>query len=42
MIKAAFVFLRMDESLAALPAEDLAVSQAVQTILLWSDRAFAA
>ena len=41
-IKAAFVFLRMDESLAALRAEDLAVSQVVQTILLWSDRAFAA
>jgi hypothetical protein len=39
-IRAAFVFLRMDEALAAMPAEVLALSQAVQTILLWSDRAF--
>jgi hypothetical protein len=39
-IRAAFVFLRMDEALAQLPAEVLALSQAVQTILLWSDRAF--
>jgi hypothetical protein len=39
-IKAAFVFLRMDEGLAAMPAETLALAQAVQTILLWSDRAF--
>jgi hypothetical protein len=41
-IRAAFVFLRMDEHLAAVTAEVLAVSQAVQTALLWSDRAFAA
>ncbi|WP_309666629.1 hypothetical protein [Tabrizicola sp.] len=40
-IKAAFVFLRMDKHLSELPAETLALSQAVQTILLWSDRAFA-
>lgn len=40
-VKAAFVFLRMDEHLSAVPAETLALSQAVQTILLWSDRAFA-
>lgn len=40
-IKAAFVFVRMDENLSAVPAEVLALSQAVQTILLWSDRAFA-
>jgi hypothetical protein len=40
-IRAAFVFLRMDEHLAAVPAETLALSQAVQVILLWSDRAFA-
>ncbi len=40
-IKAAFVFLRMDEHLAAIPAEALALSQAAQIILLWSDRAFA-
>lgn len=40
-IKAAFVFLRMDDDLAAVSAETLALSQAVQTILLWSDTAFA-
>lgn len=39
-IRAAFVFLRMDEHLSAVPAETLALSQAVQTILLWSDLAF--
>lgn len=39
-IKAAFVFVRMDDDLGAVPAEVLALSQAVQTILLWSDRAF--
>lgn len=39
-IKAAFVFLRLDEHMAAVPAETLALSQAVQTILLWSDQAF--
>lgn len=39
-IKAAFVFLRMDAALAEMAAEDLALAQAVQTILLWSDRAF--
>jgi hypothetical protein len=39
-IRAAFVFLRMDEHLAAVPADTLALSQAVQTILLWSDTAF--
>ncbi len=40
-IRAAFVFLRMDGELSALPAEVLCLSQAVQTMLLWSDRAFA-
>ncbi|MEH7828328.1 hypothetical protein [Gemmobacter denitrificans] len=40
-IKAAFVFIRMDDELAALPAETLALNQAVQVICLWSDRAFA-
>ena len=30
----------MDAHLAAVPAEVLALSQAVQMILLWSDRAF--
>ncbi len=39
-IKAAFVFLRMDAALAAMEAETLALAQAVQTIVLWSDRAF--
>ncbi|MEM1387139.1 MAG: hypothetical protein AAF748_08615 [Pseudomonadota bacterium] len=39
-IQASFVFLRMDEHLAAVPAETLALSQVVQTILLWSDQAF--
>lgn len=39
-IKAAFVFLRMDTHLSAVPAETLALSQAVQTIVLWSDLAF--
>jgi hypothetical protein len=40
-IKAAFVFLRMDDHLVAVPAEDLALAQAAQVICLWSDRAFA-
>ncbi|WP_306152706.1 hypothetical protein [Roseovarius sp. MMSF_3281] len=39
-IKAAFVFLRMDKELSKVPAETLALSQMVQTILLWSDKAF--
>ncbi|WP_322894792.1 MULTISPECIES: hypothetical protein [unclassified Yoonia] len=39
-IKAAFVFLRMDNHLAQVPADTLALSQAVQVILLWSDMAF--
>jgi hypothetical protein len=39
-IKAAFVFIRMDAALSEVPAETLALSQAVQTILLWSDTAF--
>ena len=39
-IRAAFVFLRMDEHLATVSADTLALSQAVQTILLWSDKAF--
>ncbi len=40
-IKASFVFLRMDDHLAAIAAEDLALAQAVQVICLWSGRAFA-
>lgn len=39
-IKAAFVFLRMDDHMAAASADTIALSQAVQTILLWSDKAF--
>jgi hypothetical protein len=39
-IKACFVFLRMDANLEAVSADTLALSQAVQTIVLWSDRAF--
>lgn len=39
-IRAAFVFIRMDENLQAVGADTLALSQAVQTILLWSDTAF--
>ncbi|MEL6914107.1 MAG: hypothetical protein AAFP13_06365 [Pseudomonadota bacterium] len=39
-IKAAFVFVRMDEHMSSVTADTLALSQAVQTILLWSDEAF--
>ncbi len=39
-IRAAFVFLRMDDHLASVSADTLALSQAVQSILLWSDTAF--
>lgn len=39
-IKAAFVFVRMGGALAEVPAEVLALNQAVQVILLWSDVAF--
>ena len=41
-IKAAVVFLRMDGHLMDVPAEALALSQAVQIILLWAEGAFAA
>ncbi|MCB1395212.1 MAG: hypothetical protein H6898_15510 [Rhodobacter sp.] len=40
-IKAAFVFVRMDAAMQAMPAADIALLQAVQTIVLWSDTAFA-
>lgn len=40
-IRACFVFLRMDAALSAQPAESIALGQAVQMILSWSDRAFA-
>ena len=39
-IKAAFVFIRMDETMAQLPAETIALAQMAQTMLLWSDTAF--
>lgn len=39
-IKACFVFLRMDAHLGTVPAETLALSQVVQSMLLWSDLAF--
>lgn len=39
-IKAALVFLRLDDHLAQVPADTLALSQAVQVIVLWSDLAF--
>ncbi|QFT59089.1 hypothetical protein FIU94_09655 [Sulfitobacter sp. THAF37] len=39
-IKACFVFLRMDRHLSAVPAHTLALSQIVQSMLLWSDLAF--
>ncbi|SFD73711.1 hypothetical protein [Roseivivax sediminis] len=39
-INACFVFLRMDAELDAVPAETLALSQVVQSMLLWSDLAF--
>ena len=38
--KEAFVFVRMDAELSKLPADVLALSQVVQTFLLWSDTAF--
>ena len=39
-IKAVFVFVKMDESLSDVPAEDIALAQAAQSFLLWSDTAF--
>lgn len=41
-IKACFVFLRMDAQLNDIPADTLALSQVVQSSLLWSDTAFQA
>ena len=40
-IKACFAFIRMDAALDEVPAETIALNQAVQMICLWSDRAFA-
>ncbi len=39
-IKACFAFICMDDHLMSVPAETLALSQAVQQMLLWSDKAF--
>ena len=39
-IKACFVFLRMDRHLSDVPAQTLALSQIVQSMVLWSDTAF--
>lgn len=39
-IKACFVFLRMDKHLSDVPAQTLALSQIVQSMVLWSDTAF--
>lgn len=40
-IKAVFVFIRMSPVLAEVPAEDLALAEAAQVIVLWSEKAFA-
>ncbi|WP_424980563.1 hypothetical protein [Leisingera sp. S232] len=40
-IKAGFVFLRMQGAMAQMPAETLALTQAVQVALMWSEAAFA-
>ena len=39
-VKACFVFLRMDAAMSAIPAEELALGQVAQSVLLWSDTAF--
>lgn len=39
-IQAAFVFIRVRGAAAKLPAEDLALTQAVQVMLMWGDKAF--
>ncbi len=39
-IRACVAFLRVDEAVAELPAETVALGLAAQVILLWSDRAF--
>lgn len=41
-VKAVFVFVRMGGVLADMPAQDLALNEAVQMIVTWSDRAFSA
>lgn len=39
-IRLVVILLRLDAALAALPAQTLATAQMVQSMLLWSDRAF--
>lgn len=39
-IRAAFVFVRMDSALSQMPAQDLALLQAVQVILSWAEGAW--
>ena len=39
-IQAAFVFLRMQGAITQFPAETLALTQAVQVMLMWGDAAF--
>ncbi|QDY69533.1 hypothetical protein [Qingshengfaniella alkalisoli] len=39
-IRACFVFVRMSPTMSTLPAEDIALAQAAQSMLLWSDVAF--
>ena len=39
-IQAVFVFVRIDAEMSKVPAEDVALAQAAQSILLWSDTAF--
>lgn len=39
-IRAAFVFLRMDAAMSRVAAEDLALAQAAQLILLWGEDTF--
>ena len=41
-IRACFAFVRMDDHMSREPADALALTQAVQAILLWSDMAFSA
>lgn len=41
-IRACFSFIRMDAALDEVPADTIALNQAVQMILLWAERAFAA
>lgn len=39
-ISAVFIFVRMDAHLSQMPAEDIALGQIAQSLVLWSDRAF--